>query len=353
MRAVLLSVPLLVAIPLAAQKGKPYLVSPAGHATLEGNSNNIYPWGQAQSHYQQIHADLRSRTLVILGLAWRRDGQFSSIAARTLDLELSVGDSDLAKATATFASNYVGTPTVAVKRKKIVMPSWTWTPSTPRLPGPFDFEIPFDTPWLFSGKQDFCWEVKLFPSGAAQRSIADATRVAISGNAAKNLMIGQGCTLAGQKKPMTLEASVVVDPSWKMSLQWLCRNTAPSATGNVVLIGLSNPAAPIPGFCSQKLYTDALLAFTAPASNASGIFATTQLTSYSWAGLTGKSLYAQAVSSDPSRTPPYAASSGLQTIIPKPGSGGSWCRLWNNTSATALSGSMGLDYALVTKVIGI
>ena len=353
MRAFILSILLLAAVPVAAQQGRPYLISPAGHATVEGNSNNVYPWGQTQSHYQQIHADLRSRQLVILGLAWRRDGQFSTPAANTLDLELSVGDSDYTKATTTFASNCVGTPTVAVKRKKIVMPSWIWTISTPRLPGPFDFEIPFDTPWLFSGKQDFLWEVRLFSSPAA-RAIADATRLVIPGNAAKSFALGKGCTLAGQTKPMTLEASLLVDSAWKMSLQWLCRHTAPSAASNVVLIGLSNPAAAIPGLCSQKLYTDALLSFAAPASNASGIFTTTKVTAYSWAGLTGKSFYAQAFSRDPNQTPiPFAASNGLATIVPPPGNGGPWLRIWNNSSATALSGSMGMNYALVTKVIGI
>ena len=78
-----------LAASLAAQGA---IVSPVGSATVEGDSNNIFPFGQATARrYMQIHADLGTTPLVITKLTFRVNSPTTATTysgTRTHDIEV-------------------------------------------------------------------------------------------------------------------------------------------------------------------------------------------------------------------------------------------------------------------------
>ena len=150
----------LVSVSLSAQTT---FTSPFGYDTTEGATNHAYILGgQLGLTWQQIDSTLRGKVLSVKSIAWRRDATLATSAnyvKRTMEVEIFLANSELTKISKTHSANYVGTPTQVVKKKTVNAPDWTTAPTT--APAPFDFKVPFDTGWVFLGKNDFLWEVRV------------------------------------------------------------------------------------------------------------------------------------------------------------------------------------------------
>ena len=327
-----------------------FYVAPDGYATREGAHNNFYPWGLASARYQQIHTNLPQRTLVLFGLAWRRDGSFPRSSLGVRDLEITIAESSYAARSATFASNYAAPATVVFTRKMVNMVDWS-TPISVN-PAPFDFAIMFDAPVPFDGTKDFLWEM-VQHSSTVSAAIADALNGSTLGNAGHVLVAGSGCkTAASSTEPMRLTGDLVVDASGQSTLSLACYWAPPSAAG-VLLLGLSNPALTLPGLCAP-LQSDGVITVPAPTSATDGAWLSPVFQLGYLSTLTGQRIWAQAAAADATQPGiPLAVSNGLGLQIPPGGSGGTLCRIYNTTSATAVSGTVGSDYGLVTKIIGL
>ena len=80
------------------------VVSPVGYGTKEGNSNNTFPFYDI-FRYMQLHGDLKGKPRLIKGQSFRRDGRlgrFSLANARTLEIEVWIGEGDLSKISSTY-----------------------------------------------------------------------------------------------------------------------------------------------------------------------------------------------------------------------------------------------------------
>ena len=128
------------------------------------------PFFAASYRYQQVHGDLKGTPRFFTGIGWRRDGMLLDTAqmfARTIDMELWLGDGDLATFGTTFASNRVSPPTNAFVRKIVNAPDLVLRPDA--MPAPFTFNVVFDTPVLYLGLQDLLWEVVIHSNSSTTR----------------------------------------------------------------------------------------------------------------------------------------------------------------------------------------
>ena len=337
----------LLAATAAAQN---YVVSPAYCAVAEGGSNNTIPfWGTTGYYrYQQPMSDLKGTPRVFTEIAWRRDGQLgttASYAARTIDMEISLADTDMATFSTTFASNYFNPPVNVFLRRMVNTPDHTTQP--PVLPAPWTFALPFDTPFVYSGVKDLLYDITCHSFTTMNSYPLDATSGATPSAIGGFTSNGTGCTTANGQ--MTLRATFTISSSANsLALVWNVLRGPASAT-SAILVGIADPNAPIPGLCGM-LHTDGTVLNISGTTSTAGTLNTpvVTLTPYNpaWAGFP---LTAQAASVDATQTGlPVAVSNGITSRIPPLPTATPSHRLYSST-LNALTGTLGTSFSLPTR----
>lgn len=332
-------------IPLAAQGS---FISPAAAATAEGNSNNNFPWTNT-FHYQQMHGDVRGSARIVKGHAHRRDGLSTTVSLpRTFDVEIWAGEGTFNASTisATFANNYAAAPTQVFTRKMVNAPDWSTRPTTP--PAPFDFTFTYDTPFAYSGSLDLVWEMAIHATTATSSYVADAqSQGSVS---SPTTILGTGCVATGRTTAMSHTATYTNNPNTNQLLVTLSvSNGTPSSQG-VFLMGATNPALPLPGFCgtSPTLFTSGELQLPGTTSS-TGAMSTGALPIRWNNAFTGAQLYTQAATIDAGLPGGLAISNGRSVQIVAMPAPGLYARIYASGQPTATSGTVGLAFALVCE----
>lgn len=154
---------LLLASSLAAQS---YTTSPSGYLTTESTTSPPFsttPFYSANSRYQYFDGSNKGAPKTFKALSVRRDGTATgTFPARTLNLALILSHTNLATASTTFASNYVGTPTTVIARKSFNLPDISALPTTPPAPfGVIDFPFDAGSSFAYDGVQDLLIEFQV------------------------------------------------------------------------------------------------------------------------------------------------------------------------------------------------
>lgn len=326
-----------------------YAVTPGWVADHEGTSNNTIPfWGTTGYYrYQQSAKELTGTPRVFTEIAWRRDGTLTTAyPARTIDMEISLADTDTATFSTTFASNYANAPVNVFLRKLVNTPDHSAVPSG--LPAPWTFACAFDAPFVYTGAKDLLYDITCYSFTTTGTYALDAASGTAPSVTAGFSSVGTGCTTS--TGVMSLRANHTLTAAGSLTLIWnLTKGPATASTS--ILVGIVNPNFPLPGLCgSGTVYTDASLLNLAGTTSAAGAFNTTSIaiTPYdpAWQGLT---LTAQAASLDASQPVfPLAVSNGITSVVPGLPSAVTCNRLYSSTVA-ATTGSLGANYALVTR----
>ena len=139
--------------------------------------------------------------MAVRGQSHRRDGMlgnFTSAVARTTTCTIWVGETDDTKVTTTFATNWIGKPTVAFKGV-VKQPDWVAAP--PSTPAPFNFTIMYTTPTVYTGKNALTLEVVIPQTTATTTYPGDA----VSGGAVSGggyAMVGKVCAASERSCPV-------------------------------------------------------------------------------------------------------------------------------------------------------
>lgn len=342
---------------LAAQNT---IVSPVGLDVVEGDYNNVFPFGQATARrYLQIHADLGTTPLVITKLTFRVNASTTSYTGtRTHDLEVYMGD---AVPTAqqlpslTFDANYAAPKTTVLPRTLV-----TFGPTGPSVtPGPNPFlntlEIVLATPFVYTGTAPLIWEVAYFGStSSGTMSIYDAD--GSTSVTAPSTITGTGCAATGATALMT-HSYTINDSAGTLLMNGTIANGPPNSLA-LMAIGFSNPNVPVPGLCSN-LYTDAALLQVLGTTSATGAYTADNPTGAFILpnSATGLTLFTQAFAFDAGSTLalPLTASNGRSATVPAIGTAevNQVTRLWNTvggtTATTAFFSPTTVGTGLVTQ----
>lgn len=140
-------------------------VSPAYLAKAEGNYYANQPFGNSNANgyrYLQIHDDLKGKSQLIRGLAFRREGNATNTPFMAFSIRLSIHCSTAATTAATvsttFDANHGGNKQTVLANQVVLFP-----PTQPGYcPMPFDYALAFSTPYAFDGANGgLCWEVAI------------------------------------------------------------------------------------------------------------------------------------------------------------------------------------------------
>ena len=148
---------LALCLPLTAQLT---VVAPSGYSTVEGNSNNAYPWnrGSSSMRAQFIHdssnfASAPAGPIVIQRLRYRADdyaGTWSGGSWPNVRIDMATATTDYLSANSTFASNLGPDLTTVVNGPVTVSAG---TSNGIGVPGPFYIDIPLTTLFLYDPSQ--------------------------------------------------------------------------------------------------------------------------------------------------------------------------------------------------------
>lgn len=322
------------------------VVSPVGFANVESTGNNTFPFNAAAFTYQQVHGDIRGTPRPITAFAFRRDGTLTSAyAARTVTVDVFMGDADFAAITNTFATNFVSTPTQVVTNRSVNLPDHSAIPIA--LPAPFTAVVNLDTPYVHTGVLDLCWDLRLTSNsgtGSYPMDAASGTGVVSTNGTATQL--GTGCTTSTGTMELRWTGSTTAT---QFNLRWAVRG-GPASAQTSVLVG--NPVAiPLPSLCTP-IQTDGTFFSLGGTTATGGTFTSALVTVPYNPAFVGIPLAAQAASLDASQPGlPLALSNGLLNTIAGPVTGPVLCaRIYSSGNATALTGTLGNNYSLVTEL---
>lgn len=256
----------LVATPTVAAQGTPF-VSPAYYANLDANAGDTWPFSPDNSgsysgglRLQQIHGDCRGHAMTIGSLALRANASGGALSgtARAIDVELFVGDADLANAGTSFAGNFIHGATLAMSRRIVQIPQRTGLSAD--YVGPFDFVLPFDQPFVFSGQDDLAWDFVNYSTDTTRRTgaindLAVPTNGLVGSIAAGVAIRGNpSCSPYGFAPNLAL----VDQNGGELLLSFGASGVAGQFAA--IAIGASDPSIPYPaGSCNQLIRTDALI----------------------------------------------------------------------------------------------
>jgi hypothetical protein len=269
--------PLLLLAPVSAQANT--VVSPTGLAAVEGNGANSFPFTNNTTaptrRYMQIHSDLVGTPMVITKVACRMNGTLTLYTGNAVaDMELYMGDSvPYNRPSFVFAGNYIGAPSLVMPRQNV-----NFTISASIIPAPFDFQMPLTTPYPYIGVNSLLWDAYVhsltitatFPASMDVESASSTNLVAAS-----NIVVGPGCTVAGQTAPMIMTVAGVDVPDTVGSTfaMGFTVDRGPANAPTLLAIGAQNLNLPVPGLCGN-VYTDFLLLLVIGSTDATGFLGT-------------------------------------------------------------------------------
>jgi uncharacterized membrane protein len=178
------------------------VVIPNAQTTLEGNSNNGFPFnlsshGHTGMRYQQVYAasELGATGLVtITHLAFRRDVSNSSFASTLPDIQIELMTTAATPATlsTTYASNRGADAVMVHPRGSLSLSS-----SGTGTPPPFDIVIPLTTPFVYNpALGNLLMEVRNFGGGSTTQFDSQSYSASVgrvfnpTGNSDPNLAVG-------------------------------------------------------------------------------------------------------------------------------------------------------------------
>ncbi|MGE0144215.1 MAG: hypothetical protein AB7I19_16480 [Planctomycetota bacterium] len=225
-------------------------VSPTHFAAVESPPSDVNTLGSLAplARFLQIHEDLPAVTTPITGIAFRRNASSAAAAAFTVELDLRVSrpNATAAAPSSTFAANHGRFGAQVVSRRLVQFPA---SPSPRALPLPFEYEIPFDSP--FVAPTAICWEMKVYSRTNAAVIPFDVVS-APQGDAnplAAVLTYGVGCVATGRSQPMATNGVFVRDWATNtLQINFGCTE-APSRAVCVAALGFQNSSwagAPLP-----------------------------------------------------------------------------------------------------------
>ncbi len=297
--------------------GQTTIVSPAAYTNKEGPLGFTVPFSYGRGRYQQVHGDLRKQPGAIRGLAWRRDGHYgtnTSMAARSLEVEVWIGEGDFTLFGTTFDKNYAAPPTQIVAKQKFNFPDWFKLPAT--TPAPFNASIPFTKVGVYTGKYDFIWELKIHSMTPTSMYYSDYAGGRPGSFYGSYRRLGVGCkTGLGGPDGMRLTCSVYAVGSAQLNLSLYGSYGVPSAP-SAILIGVANLNLQIPGLCT-RLYPHPVITLNRTASS-TGSVSGGRLAIWPYNPIyKGSKFYAQVASLDASQKGlPVAASNGIEAELP-------------------------------------
>lgn len=333
---------------LSAQNPVSY-IAPFGYQSNEGNRNNAIPWWAGSATYQQVHdaTDLvwvfPTPVALIRGISFRVNGG-STLGARTMDAQVTLGVTTVtaATATATFAANLGPNPTVTRPYAQVNLPAVSSTST----PNPQAWFFPFATPFVYTTSQgNLCWELRFRNSSSTASATADAVNTA-SGAADFLPLFGGGCTASGQAQPATIGVRSL-DVGTGVFVHRLER-AAPSSPATLFL-GAQPQQLALPGMCAG-LETPPLVLFSGT-TDATGAWQHT-MTLGNLAAFPRGRVYAQFVFADGSL--PYGLGVSPCSAATLPGTSTFACvRIYavpsqsGQGNETATTGTVGRNYGLV------
>ena len=329
---------------LSAQK---YRYSPNDARTKASGRGNTLPFGFfGTARYQQVHGDLTGSAVRVTHLSLRRaaiNRDISTMVGRTVDVELTMAHSDFAKSTTTFDNNLKALgKTVAIKRKKIVFPNIA--KYTGPLP-PWNVDLKFDKTWLYLGKDDLAWDLKMFSTTSTSTYFLDFSTSKESGTATD---YGTGCLASGQRERMLMMQFVIAQWGSKLQLQWRILNGPKNKTSpSVIFAAGAKSQILVPGLCTRLHVITPALVLAGNTTGADGIFQTPQF-SLAWdRSFVGLELHTQGFSYDPTQKGlPWAGTQGIETRIEGPVR-----RIWSsNPNATTGSSDQFGNHGLAVRM---
>jgi hypothetical protein len=340
------------------------IVSPAGFATVEGDSNNTFPFGGSTAasdvrRYMQIHADLGTTPRVITKLAFRATAQAGTFTGtRVHDIEVYMGEglpTSQRLPNFQYDLNYAAPKTTVLPRTLV-----TWGPQGQTvIPGPSPFngsmDIVLATPFSYTGTRPLIWEVAYF-GDVYTPTMARVDADGSSSTTAMSSITGPGCAATGSSTLMT-HSYIVGDSAGTLMMNGTIR-AAPPNVPLLMAIGFTNPQFPVPGLCSS-LYTDAVSVQFLGFSSASGAFTAHVPTGAIVVpnAFSGVDVFTQAFALDPLSLAgiPFTMSDGRSSAIPAAGTTevNLVTRLWNSVGGTttpwAMFGTSTVGYGLIVE----
>jgi len=308
-----------LAVALHTLPGQTELVFPTWYVEAEGeNTHSLPPFGAPT--VQQVNDEAAGMQFVARSMTFRRDGPLGGgNGPTTVEVEVLMGGGDFAGFWFNLAQNWRGSPATVFTRKNLQLPDWT-SAAACSLVAPFDAPLPFDVPYAHDGVNALLWEMRFYsgsPAGVADLATSPGFG---AGNEiwAQTRRLGTGCatnTSGTSPLGMQTEARIFLDNGGNGTLS-LGTCAAPSFASSFVLLGDSDPALAVPGFCTQ-LRSNAAVVVPIGSSGAAGrVFVQTGLGPWNPA-YSGLRLFAQALALDSSQPGlPVAGGYGVRLTLP-------------------------------------
>ena len=228
------------------------VVSPGHFTNAEGNTWDSVMMAVGTSTvpfiYQEICGDLQFTPRTINSIAFRRDGNANStqtIAAFSIlcDVICSTAANGPTAPSNMFANNH-GMDRAQVAAAKLVQ----FPATSPGTHGrPFEYRIPFTTPFAFGGAGPLCWEVRINSTTNPGAFNLDFASSSSTNPGTQNDTIGTGCIATGSAhtSPMSLTGSS--SPSWPQQTLRLTYNGSRFPKNALVTFGIGTSTSSFGG----------------------------------------------------------------------------------------------------------
>ena len=197
---------------------------------------------------------------MLRGFEFRRDGRPTSpVPARTATATIRGSNTNGATSGATYANNWIGTPTTVANAQTFNLPALT-KPATP--PAQFLVKLPFTNITAHAGQDESLWEL-VVTSSSNGSYYCDAHFTAASSGTVRAIEIG--CPNGSSRfdpSHSPLSTASKVELYYSMS-------RAPADSPGIVLIGATNPDLQLPNVCT-KLYSQPVVSLNHGIANSSG-----------------------------------------------------------------------------------
>jgi hypothetical protein len=343
-----LALPFVLVPALAAQ-----VVDPQYYSNSEGVSISSVPFTNI-GRYQQVCPGMRGTARTINSISFRRDATRPddlNEVARNVVVDVFMAETTVSPIGSTFASNYSSAPIQVATNHGVNLPDVTLQPR--QSPGVFNVTVPLMIPFFYSGNADLIFEIVVRQNDQAGRAYAlDAATGSNLLCYGPYTMNGTGCQVNGRE--VTLRSRIQdnnLPTGWNTSFVWDLKN-APPSTAALLMVGFTNPNAPIPGLCSptNNLYTMPLIT-VAGATDPAGVWGPflPALPQFNPA-LVGSPIESQVVAIDQSQPGiPAVVSNGVTSFIIPPPPVMNLARLYHGTDPNATTGTLNPSLANVVQ----
>lgn len=307
------------------------IYSPNHFARAEANT---YAYGgigtvQTPSVLLSIHEELRGTPRTIRSVSLRREGvsitQDYPASTWLVTAYASTGVTSAAAPSATLAANHGADKKTVAQFALVQLPA-----STFRGPAsPFEFKIPFTTPFQFGGNGPLCLEIQVQSRSHTHYYYFDYATGPSTNPSPEYLRWGTGCKATGLGSPMNLQPGASANwPGAAFTLSYYGSTMPANGLVSILLGGsrttlnglplpfeLPMTAAAASGPCS--IYNDILISVPALTTAAGNL--TFNLGLSASASLNGASLFGQVYALDPTANPwGVVTSNGVQHQIIAP-----------------------------------